>query len=73
MLYTTKTCPNCPSAKAHLERAGVEYKVVDANENPDLCAKYNIQSVPTFVKDTESGVEILRGVSEIVGWIRNRA
>ena len=73
MLFTTKTCPNCPSAKAHLDRSGIQYKVVDANENPQLCEKYGIQSVPTFVRDTESGVEVLRGVPEIVSWIRNRA
>ena len=46
-LFTTKTCPNCKMAKEFLK--GVEYKVIDAEENPDLTGKFGIMQAPTLV------------------------
>ena len=66
LLFTTKTCPNCPIAKKNLANAGIEYTLVDAEENPELAAKYGIMSVPTLV----AGDTISTGVSQIIGWAR---
>ncbi|MBR2281550.1 MAG: ribonucleoside triphosphate reductase [Spirochaetales bacterium] len=68
ILFTTKTCPNCPSAKANLDKRGISYKVVDAMENTELANKYGIQSVPTLVTDPYDVSSAITGVSQIIGW-----
>ena len=46
-LFTTKTCPNCKAAKEFLK--DVEYKVIDAEENPELSSRLGIMQAPTLV------------------------
>ena len=46
-LFTTKTCPNCKLAKQYLD--GLEYTVIDAEENPDMAREFGIMSAPTLV------------------------
>ena len=65
MLFTTPTCPNCPTAKAHLQRKGIEYEAINANEATDLVERYGIMGVPTLVADGE----IYRGLGAVMGWI----
>jgi ribonucleoside-triphosphate reductase len=55
----TKTCPNCRIAKAALDKAGIKYEVVDAEDNPDLANKYKIMQAPTLV-------EIRNGVANVI-------
>ena len=67
ILFTTKTCPNCPMAKAALDRKGIAYKVVDAQENADLAAQYGVMSVPVmFVGGSKDNA--LQGAGAIVSW-----
>ncbi len=47
LLFTTKTCPNCRLAKEFLE--GIDYEIVDAEENSELAMKYGIMQAPTLV------------------------
>ena len=49
LLFTTKTCPNCKVAKQMLEKAGIAYKVIDAEENEALSQEYDIHQAPTIV------------------------
>lgn len=49
LLFTTKTCPNCRAAKQMLDKAGIRYKTVDAEENAELSKKYNVRQAPTIV------------------------
>ena len=49
MLFTTKTCPNCPQAKRLLEEAGINYRVMDVEENLDLARELRIRQAPTLV------------------------
>lgn len=49
LLFTTKTCPNCKLAKTFLEKGGVAYKAIDAEENPELVRKFNIKQAPALV------------------------
>ena len=72
MLFKTPTCPNCKAAIAMLDRAGVSYDIVDANENPDLCDKYGIMSAPTLVLADANSFERYRGVSDIKGWLMKK-
>ena len=46
-LFTTKTCPNCAMAKEMLD--GIDYVLVDAEENEDLTRKYGVMQAPTLV------------------------
>lgn len=46
-LFTTKTCPNCKLAKEYLK--GVDYVIVDAEEERELTAKYGVMAAPTLV------------------------
>ena len=48
-LFVTKTCPNCKKAEELLDIAGIHYSIVDANENPDECEKYQIMQAPTLI------------------------
>ena len=65
MLFTTKTCPNCRIAKVALDKSGLSYKVVDAEENPDLCRKFNIQQAPTLVSITDGVATVITNASQI--------
>ena len=49
LLFTTRTCPNCRQAEALLQRAGIAYKKVLAEENPVLAVQYGIRQAPTLV------------------------
>jgi len=55
LLFVTKTCPNCVTAKTILKEAGVSYRLVDAEEDPGLVGEYRVMQAPTLVvvKDGE--------------------
>jgi ribonucleoside-triphosphate reductase (formate) len=64
MLFTTKSCPNCPKAKDELEGLdNIEF--IDAEENMDISREYGIRSVPTLVVKGEDGTENFIGISDI--------
>lgn len=72
LLFTTKTCPNCPTAKAALERNNIAYTVVDAQENSELANEYSVMSVPTFFVDGDKN-QVLSGAGAIVSWANKHA
>lgn len=65
MLFTTKTCPNCETAKGLLDNAGIAYKVVDAMENAQLRTKYEVMSAPTLVVSNGDNAENIINLSNI--------
>ncbi|MBQ9135384.1 MAG: ribonucleoside triphosphate reductase, partial [Lachnospiraceae bacterium] len=46
-LFTTKTCPNCKLAKEYLQ--GVEYEIINAEENMELAQRFGVMQAPTLV------------------------
>ena len=56
LLFTTKTCPKCRMAKTFLDKAGIAYEVVLADDNRELVEKYGVKEAPTLVlvSDDES-------------------
>lgn len=62
-LFTTKTCPNCQMAKKFL--GDVAYIPVDAEENPDMCQKYKVLTVPTLIVEDGGSVEKYENLSAI--------
>ena len=69
MLFTTKTCPNCKMAKANLDRAGIAYTVIDAEENPKLTKEMGIMQAPTLVAKIGERIERYSNASEINRYI----
>ncbi len=65
MLFTTATCPNCKIACALLDKAGVAYEKLLANENVDLVELYGVKQAPTLIVPSEEGAVKLTGVSDI--------
>ena len=64
-LFTTATCPNCKIAAAALEKAGVAFEKILANDNPDLANKFGIKQAPTLLIASGGRVEKYVGVSDI--------
>ena len=69
LLFTTPSCPNCKLAKALLDKEGIAYEVLIAEEHADLVAKYGIRQAPTLVFDNGDSFETFRGVSDIKGYL----
>ncbi len=69
ILITTKTCPNCKSAKNYLNEKGVDYEVVlaDEEEGANIARKYNIMQAPTLIvpDEMDDGVKLYENVSSI--------
>ncbi len=65
MLFTTKTCPNCRMAKTFLDKAGVKYTVVDAEEEADLTRQYGVKQAPTLIVTDGENVASYANASEI--------
>ena len=65
MLFTTKTCPNCKAAKGYLDEAGIDYVVIDAEEQADLSNKYEIMQAPTLVVFDGEKYETIPNLSNI--------
>ena len=68
-LFTTKTCPNCRIVKAMLEDEGIAYEVIDAEEAPELVAKYGITQAPTLVVVKDGMAEVYANASNIIAYI----
>ena len=72
ILFKTATCPNCKAAMALLDKAGVCYTAINADENPELVAHYGIKQAPTLVVPNNEGFDKFRGVSDIKGYLMNK-
>ncbi len=65
LLFGTKTCPNCKSAKKLLDKAKVKYDFVDAEEEVDLTNKLGVKQAPTLVVIKKGDVEVIPNLSNI--------
>ena len=68
-LFTTATCPNCKIACSLLDKAGVKYEKLLANEHPDLVSEFGIKQAPTLVVVENGNVTKATGVSDIKKYI----
>ena len=71
ILVATATCPNCKMAAAFLDKAGIPYVKVLAEESRELVAKYDIKQAPTLIVPTEGGVEKFVNLSNIKKYIQS--
>ncbi len=72
LLFKTPTCPNCKAAAALLDRAGISYTALNADEEKDLVGRFGVRQAPTLVVIGDDGFEKFRGVSDIKGWLMKR-
>lgn len=67
LLIKTATCPACRTAIFLLDRAGIRYTTVLADEAPDTARRYDVHHVPTLIlphadgsHDTLVGADAIR-------------
>ena len=65
LLFKTPTCPNCKAAGALLDKAGVQYDALNANEEKDLVSAYGVKQAPTLVLVTKDGTRKISNASAI--------
>lgn len=65
MIFATNTCPNCRIAYGYLDKAGVDYEKLIADENAELVEKYHITQAPTLVVNSGGKVSKYTGAGEI--------
>ena len=57
---------------ALLDKAGVAYTPLNANENKELVNQYGVKQAPTLVLIEGDGFTSFRGVSDIKGWLMGK-
>ena len=68
-LFGSKTCPNCKMAKMLLDKAGVKYNYIIANENVELAQALNVTKAPTLFAKVDGNDVRLDNVSDIKKYI----
>ncbi|MBE7051262.1 MAG: ribonucleoside triphosphate reductase [Ruminococcaceae bacterium] len=69
-LFTTATCPNCKIACSILDKEGVVYEKILANENKELAEQFEIRQAPTLVCIENGVVSKYAGVSNIKKYLK---
>ena len=72
-LFATPACPNCAMAMKYLDKYGVAFEKLIAEEHADLVAKYGVKQAPTLVVVDGDNFETIRGVSDIKGYLMGKA
>ena len=71
LLFTTPTCPNCPSVKEHMKTIDIKGEFIDASTDEGLkkATKFKVSSVPTVLffnnDNKETVIAEARNISEI--------
>ena len=71
ILFTRNGCPNCKTSKMMLDKAGVKYEVINAEENPQITIKYGVKKAPTLLVPNGNGVDAYDNASEIRKYIES--
>jgi ribonucleoside-triphosphate reductase len=69
LLVTTKTCPNCRVAVTMLDKAGISYEKIVAEDSPETAKKYGITQAPTLVSICGNEIRKFVGVSGVKEFI----
>ena len=64
-LFATTTCPNCKIIAAQMDRMGIPYEKIYANEHPEEARALGIRQAPTLVVDRDGELVKYTNVSEI--------
>ncbi len=69
-LFATATCPNCKVAASFLDKAGISYKKLLADENKELTVSLGVKQAPTLVVIKNGIAENYTGVSDIKKYLK---
>ena len=72
ILFTTATCPNCKAAGMFLDKAGVAYEKLIADDNKDLVAKYGVKQAPTLVVVSGNEYQTIANLSNIKAYAEKK-
>ncbi len=72
ILFATATCPNCRAAGMFLDKAGIGYEKLMADENPELVAQYGVRQAPTLVVIKGDKVETIANLSNIKAYTEKK-
>ncbi len=53
MIIATKGCSHCSNLKKEMDDLGIEYRLVYAEDEPELVQKYSIRHSPNLIVDDE--------------------
>ena len=70
-LFTTATCPNCKLACAMMDKLGIKYEKLLANEHVELSKSYQIKQAPTLIVVKDGAFEKYVGLSDIKKFLNN--
>ena len=71
ILFTRNGCPNCKTAKMMLDKKGVKYAVINAEEDVQTTLKYGVKKAPTLLVPSGNGFEVYDNASEIRKYIES--
>ena len=71
ILFTRNGCPNCKTSKMMLDKAGVKYEIVNAEENRELTLKYGVKKAPTLLVPDGTKILSYDNASEIRKYIES--
>lgn len=70
-LFTRNGCPNCKTSKMMLDKAGIKYTTVNAEEEKELTMKFGIKKAPTLLVPNGSSFDVYDNASEIRKYIES--
>ena len=71
ILFGSKTCPNCASAKKLLENVKAGYRFVDAEEEVELTKKLGVRQAPTLVEIKKGKINVIPNLSNIKKYVES--
>jgi len=71
LLFATKTCPNCKMAKMLLEKAGVCFRTIYAEDDAELAKTYHIVKAPTLIVPHDNTYDVVENASNIKAFIEH--
>ena len=71
LLFTRTGCPNCKTSKMMLDKAGIKYDVVNAEEAKETTLRLGIKKVPTLLVPDGDNFKVYDNASEIRKYIES--
>ncbi len=71
LLFATKTCPNCKMAKMLLEKAGVCFRTIYAEDDAELAKRYKVVKAPTLIVPAGDQYSVYENASNIKGFVES--
>ena len=72
-LFATPTCPNCKIAAAAMDKLGMVYEKVYANEHIDMAKEFGVRQAPTLVIVSDGAIGKYAGLPEIKKYLAGLA